>query len=287
MILSAIMPARSEAWVLGLSARAALVWNDNLILLDHASSDETPRIAAQLADEYPGRVYILTEPLTQWDEMDHRQRLLDFARGIGSTHVSVPDADEILCGDMLPKIRTHIERLQPGHFVSAKMRNLYNGINEFRSDDSPFGSRAGTMLAFADAPNLRWKARGGYQHHQRSPLGSLQGPMLPGGGIMHLQFADWRRLVQKHRWYRVSERLKYPDKPVADIERMYSLALDTTGMELSAAPSAWWEPYLHLLQYLDLTAVPWQERAVEEAIAAHGREHFAGLNISEPSCHPV
>ncbi len=182
MNLTAIMPARSEAWIIGLSARVALLWCDNLVVLDHASEDDTQLIVNQIASEHPGRVFVMSEPLAQWDEMDHRQRLLDFARGIGSTHVAPVDADEVLAGDMLPKIRTQIERLPPGQFCSAKMRNLHNGIGEFRSDNSPFGSMAGTMLAFADAPQLRWQALGGVS----AP------PALPDGLPSRPDAAGWR-----------------------------------------------------------------------------------------------
>ncbi len=75
------------------------------------------------------------------------------------------------------------------------------------------------------------------------------------------------------------ERLKYPNKSVAEIDRTYSLALNTTGIELTAAPTAWWEPYLNLLQHLNLTEEPWQERAAVAAIAETGADRFNGLDL--------
>jgi hypothetical protein len=280
MMLTAIMPARNESWVLGLSARAALMYCDNLVILDHASEDETVAIVAALMEENPGRIHLISEPDPAWNEMNHRQRLLEYARGLGATHIAPVDADEILAGDMLPTIRDHIQALKPGHFLSTKMRNLHRSIGEYRSDDSPFGSMAGTMLAFADSPHLSWAPKNGYQHHQRSPIGSKQGPMLPGSGIMHLQFASWRRLVAKHKAYRIREKLSYPEKSTAQIEEMYSLATDESGLELAPVPAPWWLPYEGLMCHLDLDQVPWQEAYVEDQIDRHGLARFNGLKVA-------
>ena len=41
MKLICLMPARNEDWIIGLSARAALMWCDELIVMDHASTDRT------------------------------------------------------------------------------------------------------------------------------------------------------------------------------------------------------------------------------------------------------
>lgn len=282
MKLTAMMACRNEAWDVGLTLRAALKWNDSAVVLLHACTDETEQIVAQIETENPGRILVITESDPTWKEMTHRQTMLDAARMMGATHATVADADEILCGDLLPTIRGHIERLQPRQFLGIPMKNLHRSIAQYRADDSPFGSRAGTMLAFADAPALGWAARNGYDHHSRAPHGIERPPVMLAteGGLMHLQFASWRRLVAKHRGYRILERLKYPSKPVAEIERMYSLATNETGLKLKPVPASWWQPYEHLMGYLDLDRDPWQEEYVAEMIDQHGLVHFAGLNIA-------
>ena len=279
MNLTAIMPARNEAWVLGLSARAALTWCDSIVILDHASEDETIAIVCGLMDEFRGRVSFLGEPSPVWNEMNHRQRLLDFARELGATHIAPVDADEVLAGDMLADIRGHIEALRPGQFLSCKMRNLHRSIDCYRSDNSPFGSMAGTMLAFADSPGMAWAARNGYQHHQRSPHGSHQGPCIEGGGIMHLQFASWDRLTAKQSWYQCMERIKYPSKPRQELARAYGRSMDETGLETSEVPAAWWQPYEAYMQHLNINVEPWHRAEINRMFAEHGAEYFSGLNL--------
>jgi glycosyltransferase involved in cell wall biosynthesis len=51
MKIVTIMPVRNEAWCLGLTARAALMWCDELVILDHASTDRTAEIASEIAGE--------------------------------------------------------------------------------------------------------------------------------------------------------------------------------------------------------------------------------------------
>jgi glycosyltransferase involved in cell wall biosynthesis len=280
MNLVAIMPARNEDWVIGLSARAVLHWCDSLVILDHASDDRTREIAMQISDEHPGRVSVLIENDANWAEMHQRQRLLEFARGLGATHVAPVDADEVLAGDMLPTIRGEISRLQPGQFLGLPMRNLHRSIHQYRSDVSDFGSRAGSMLAFADANGLTWEPRNGYDHHQRSPLGARNGGMLRHtSGIMHLQFASWRRLIAKHARYKVMERCKYPAKSVQSIDQLYSHAPNERGLQVTAVPGSWWAPYADYMQYLDLDREPWHEAEVRRVVADRGAEYFEGLNL--------
>lgn len=279
MHLTAIMPCRNESWILGLSARAALMYCDSIVIGNHASTDDTAAIIDALYREFPGRVHFIEFAGPEWREMDHRQSLLDFVRALGATHIAPIDADEVLCGDMLPTIREDIEKLTPGQFCGIKMRNLHRSIAEYRSDNSPFGSQAGTMLAFADGAGLCWAAKNGYQHHSRSPQGSRMGGMVKGSGLMHLQFANWRRLIAKHALYKAMERTKYPQKPVAEIERTYNLAPNETGLELTAVPASWWMPYEHFMGYLNLDREPWQEAETRRLVAAYGQDYFAGLSL--------
>lgn len=103
---------------------------------------------------------------------------------------------------------------------------------------------------------------------------------------MHLWGADERRLRAKHAWYRITERLRWPTRPVSQIERRYSLATagdpphdPASRWEYRSVPDTWWEPYADLMHHLNITAVPWQEEAIANAIAEHGREHFNGLDL--------
>src|SRR5262245_23758182 len=101
MRLVATLCARNEDWVLGMSARAALMWCDHVVLFNHASTDDPGEVAAQVVAEYPERVTYLSDDDPTWKEMAHRQRMLDAARAAGATHIAIVDADEVLSGNLL------------------------------------------------------------------------------------------------------------------------------------------------------------------------------------------
>lgn len=280
MKLVGIMPARNEDWILGASLRAALLWCDEMVVLDHASTDGTRAIINKVAAEHLHRVGLAEVHEPRWSEMAHRQTLLEMARMRGATHVAIIDADEILTGNLLPIIRSKIAALQPGELLQVGMLAMWRSLDHYRVGDSIWANRHDLTLAFADASGLNWNANAGYDHHHREPHGSKRlPPLLLDGGVMHMQWASWRRLVVKHCAYKMSERLKYPDKSVAEIDRMYSLALDERGLELERVPEDFWDAYADLRKYIDLYAEPWQERQCREWMAQHGAELFNGLDL--------
>ncbi len=275
------MAVRNESWVIGASARIALKWLDRLVVLNHASTDESGDIIEAIAAEHPGRVTIIAENDPTWREMTHRQRMLQEARKLKATHVAVCDADEVLTGNLLGSIRDNIAQLPPGSTITVGMPCMWRSVDRYRTDGKLWANRFDLTLAFADAPSLSWAAANGYDHHQRDPKGSRPG--LRGyrmdGGVMHLQWSSWRRLVAKHALYKIMERLKYPQKAVPVIDSMYSLALDESGLELKDAPAHWWKPYEDLRKHVDLKARPWQETEAQRLWKHHGAAAFAGLNL--------
>jgi hypothetical protein len=279
--LIGLMPARNEAWVIGLSARAALRWCDELILLLHACSDDTAAIVDQISAEHPGRVHVLIEPDPDWAEMAHRQRLLTAARGRSATHLALVDADEVLTGNLLTVIREWIEPLTQGAHIQVGMRCMWRSLDWYRSGVSVWSNRWDLALAFSDHPSLKWEKVNGYDHHHRQPFGSVLAKRAYAldGGVMHLQFANWRRLRAKHARYKMMERVKYPGKSIAAIERLYNQALDETRLQTMAAPASHWEPYADLMGHIDLDAEPWQESECRRLMREHGPETFAGLNL--------
>ena len=58
MKVVALMPVRNEAWVLGFSARVALMWCDEIVFASHWPEDRSHDIMNELAADYPGRVTI-------------------------------------------------------------------------------------------------------------------------------------------------------------------------------------------------------------------------------------
>ncbi len=122
------MAARSEDWVIGLSARVALKWCDAIVILNHASADNTADIIEGITFDHPGRVTVLEELNPKWDEMKHRQWMLETARAEGATHIAIVDADEIITGNILHRIPLGIKMLSPGQVRQRPLYNRRHGI---------------------------------------------------------------------------------------------------------------------------------------------------------------
>ena len=302
MNLTALMPVRNEAWVLGYSARVALRWVDNLVILLHACIDGSERIATDLAKEFHPRVTLLHVDGEKWDEMAHRQMMLVAARDLKATHIAIVDADEVLTANLLDGgMREPTEgarglpgfeggfcsRTPQGSILQLPGYNLRNGLDRYHSNG--IWSCRWFSLAFADNPRLHWRSD---TFHHREPFiagsAELLRPYRPirhgAGGIMHLWGSNERRLRAKHRAYKITEALRWPNKDRAEIERMYSWAEKGTGPHdcpavwtFDKVPGSWRYPDLE--GYLDLDAVPWQEAWCDRMISEHGRERFAGLSV--------
>lgn len=290
MKIVATMPARNEDWILGLSMRAALMWCDQLVINIHASTDNTKKIAYQIAREYGDlgpdpRVTVMVDENPVWEEMRHRQNLLTVARLEDASHIVLVDADEVLTGNLIPVIRDHIEKLPTDGLLQLPWLCLRDSINRFHASGS--WAQQFISMAFLDSPHLYWKAQDdGYDLHHRHPMGRYLDPVKPyslqQGGLMHLQFVSQRRLKAKQALYKINEVLRWPNRePVETVDRRYNLAVYGEGhvMEFANCPSEWWDPYEHLMEHLNPGAEPWQESECRRLVQLHGADRFKGLDL--------
>jgi hypothetical protein len=292
MKLINILPVHNEAWVLELCLRSLLRWTDAVVVLLHACTDSSGKIVERIASE-TGRISILREDNQTWQEMSHRQRMLTEARRMGATHVSLFDCDEILTGNLLPDIRLHIDRLPPCGVLELPGYNLRHGIERYHAN-GVWGNRW-FAAAFADDRRLGWS---GDRFHHREPMGPARKVRyIPQGqgGIMHLWGASERRLIAKHRLYKIRERILWPSKSVTEIDAMYSLAIHgqpgTNAMLgqfgtpenwiYAPVPESWWSPYCDVLPSLDLDAAPAADAECDALLKEHGAERFAGMDLFE------
>lgn len=289
MKLIGLMPVRNEDWCLGLTARAALMWVDELVIGLHACTDRSETILYDIQlNEAKERLNYVDLPGDQWTEMSHRQMLLEAAREGGATHIAMIDADEILTGNLIGasilSLHNQIEHCGASHIFQIPLYNLRHGIQQYHSNGL-WGNRV-VSVAFADDPALHWA---GDRFHHREPMGKrLTGftPINQGdGGVMHLWGSSVDRCRAKHRLYRITERIRWPDKDVRDIERTYSqwekggLREDASRWTFKEVPVAWWSPYEHLMKHLDIDRPNWQDAECERLIAQHGRDYFRGLSV--------
>jgi len=285
MNIVGIMPIRSEAWIIRCTIPAALQWMDSLVVLNHASVDETPQVLESLVEQYPGRLHVLRESESRiWREMLHRQRLLLYARGLRATHVCTIDADEVLSANLVPKIRQIIGKLPHGVVMQLFWAHLWRGLDKVRVDGK--WSKQWASMAFVDQPKFHWRARDGYDHHHRHPFGvgpdDYHRPIAKSdGALLHLQHAVWPRLLAKQAWYKMMEIVRWPGRePVERVDRKYSATVDETGIQLQPIPPEWYQGYGGLWAKVDTRFKGcWQSDECRRLVNLYGRGKFQGLDL--------
>ena len=280
MKLVGILPARNEDWILGFSVRSDLMWMDELIVMNHSSTDRTAEILTKIQAEWGDHLTVINQPNPAWMQYEYRQEMLGLARERGATHVAFLDADEVLTGNLLPTIRGLVGDLAPGQCLTLPVPCMWRSILRYRVGEFRYAHDKLTV-AFADHPEVHWMVKDGYQHDQRQPYGLAGYVHAPvEGGVMHFQWADWRRATAKHALYQMNHMLRWPERQTAqEIAELHAGVIDETGLELAHAPAPWFKPYFPLLPYLKTGGVPWQETECRRLWKLHGPEKFAGLNL--------
>jgi hypothetical protein len=285
MKLVGLMMVRNEAWVLGLTLRAAMMWCDTVYVLDHGSTDGTTEIIEECRREYGSdRLQSIRHESEHWDEMDVRHRMLESVRKLGATHIAIIDADEALTGNLLGSVRMLFDTHARGEIITLPMVSTYHSIAR-RRVDGVWGERGGITLGFVDQPKLAWKpADDGYQYHARAPHGSIRPELsrrdLSFGGVFHLQFVSLTRLRAKAVWYKMMEMVRYPGRKSArELNAMYDWTLDEGDLRCTTIPNEWWAPYAAHLGRLDVSSEPWHTREAKRLLEAHGASRFSGLNL--------
>lgn len=281
MKIIGLMLCRNSDWILGLSARAALMWCDGLVFCMHSCTDETRKIVAEVHRENRCKVAFRSCWNDQWNEMQMRQDMLEIGRGMAAecknpTHFALIDDDEVLSGNLLPNIRDMVEETPKGSVLMLPWLQVVNAVNEpaeWGVMTSGHWGRSPVSVAFPDLPELHWAAQaGGYDHHHRHPMGRPFAGHYPilnrDAGLMHFQFASRRRLLAKQFWYQLQERLRWPSRPVDQIAATYSFTVaESAAAKVATVPAEWFEPYEHLMQHLHLDREPWQEAECKRLLA--------------------
>jgi hypothetical protein len=285
MKIIAMMLARDEAWCIGLSARVALQWCDELIVLDHQSGDETPRILEQVAREHPGRVHVVREEHAPFNEADFRQRLLEQARSRGMTHGAIIDADELLTANLVTVARQLVAGVGELQYPMIPMRSPVGSMDEHRTDEAFREKWIGVW--FKDHPSLCYTSQSdGYHYHQRHPRGvaitHYRCEKFGGGGGWHLQSISRRRLEVKSAFYKVLERVHFPGKhSIEQLNAMYDWTLAQRPIA-EPTPAHWIDGYRELIErHLDADGPVWQLERLRELLAKHPRSLFEGLELHQ------
>jgi hypothetical protein len=286
MKLIGLMPCRNEAWCIGLTLRAALMWCDEMVVLMHECDDDSQDIIcdaiSESGDEAGDERITLIYEDGPWDKMRHRQRMLSVARARGATHIAMIDADEILTGDRLRGARIYAA-VPPEMLLVLPLYNLRGGLGWYHAN-GPWGNCT-VSVVFEDRPELGWADLLDSREPQGATLESVQPIALSTGGVMHLRCANLDRCRAKHRLYKIMERIRCPERDVREIEQKYkmwergAIHEDPSTWTYKQVPPEWLEPYWHLMQYLDIDAPNWQDAECDRLIAEYGRDYFTGLSV--------
>jgi hypothetical protein len=272
----ALMVLRNESWVIGASLRACLKWADAAAILLDRCTDSTVDIVREIAKETDREILVSeTDDAEHWDEMHHRQRNLEDARGMGGTHFAIVDADEILTHNNLGNVRGWFAGLAPGEVLDVPMIAPWKSLDVY----SPH-TRGVITLGFRDMPGMGWAPRGEeqYHHHNRPPHGmTARRSVECEGGVFHLQWAAWNRMIGKHRHYMMSELVRWSYKP-SELNEKYHWAMKPPhGQDLAAVPAEWWGNYAK--GKINLNAPVWYDREVRRMMREYGAGTFAGLDL--------
>jgi hypothetical protein len=280
-----LMTARNEDWILGLTLRGAMLIVDEMIVHDHSSTDRTQDIIDEVSHEYPGRVRCLRGDHAVWHEASIREHLLEEGRKVGATHFWVVDADELLTGNLLLRIRPMLASLEAGDFLDLPWFAIWRSLDLRRQDNSYWcGNR--TAFGFRDHPAIHYRARTstpGYDIHVREPA-------LPGtrrvfcstdaeGGVMHFATAGWARLVAKSAWYKMMETVRFAHRTPEKLNAIYDRNLTEDGLITEPIELGWWTPYIQWRGHVHAETPSWYDLECQRMWKEYGPAKFAGLEL--------
>lgn len=275
------MTAHNEGWVIGLTARAALTWCDELIVIDHCSEDNTQAVLEDVIDN----ATVLQEHITILQEKDPAfrplrmyERLVVAARGMGATHLAILDADELVSSNLIGDIRSHVSNLP--HYATFEIPWVpVRGGLHWR-DKGP-RSQLKTGFVFSLAGDVHYEQVAGNEcclHRSRLPL-NIKQLMQPDtdGGLMHLQYVDERRLRAKQVRWKMMEMLRWPGRRTASwLNDYYDCSVHLRGGTVPI-PVEWWSRFTQWEHLVELGTESWAEKEVKK-LWAEDSSRFRGLN---------
>lgn len=277
--LLAAVPVKNEASMLPTTLGTLQEVVDVIIVADQQSTDATAEICAR----FP-KVVRIENSSPNLDDGNHYQLLLDAARSYeGDNIILALDADEILTGSALDQdiIGRLCDTLQPGSSAELPYFNLWKSVSSYRADGPKWG-QIWWHCVYRD--DRQGKVDDGRMHRNRVPPSSRANVVrLEEPKIMHFAYVFWDRVMAKHRWYRMLERIYFPAKDVLTINATYIQHVkDQQSAQVEAVPEAWIAPWqargVPLPQAPD-EQISWHEIECLKLFQAYGLDHFAGLDI--------
>ena len=271
-----LTPVKNEEWILDRFLQCASLWADHIIIADQQSTDASRDIARSF-----DKVHLIENPSEEFNEPERQKLLVNAARDLVSEQrlLIAIDADEILTAKTLSSREWgRLEGVPPGTVIEfPKIELLHSPKKYFRHSAQDSGTWF--PLGYMDDGT---EYTGPKIHSNSVPIPEGAPRLrLNEVGILHYHFCDWSRMESKHRWYRCYERLEFPEKSSAEINRQYSW-MDRQSFDIRSSPEEWLSGYEE--RGIDMTSIPtsetfWWDWEILRMFAGHGVETFKGLDI--------
>ena len=291
-----LVPVRNEEARIGFCLHALALVADAVIVLDDNSDDRTVEVVQGLAAACKV-AQIITKDAQGWfrNETGDRNLLLQAGRAHGGTHFIVLDADEAFTGNLVDsgELRAQILDLRVGQSLALHWIQLWKSIHYYRADrlfdgqGRQHGILGSACMACIFHDDGVAEYEGDFIHTRRIPEALSWNSLMIKDlevGLMHFQFVNWPNFILKQAWYKSFERVRLPDKPVGEINVLYSGSLDTIGERATAVNPSWFARYeewmdARWLEAVSLTVDRWRLPMFDAWVAAHGAHHFGSVGV--------
>ncbi len=264
-----LTPVKNEEWILKNVLSANSTWADRIIVADQCSTDQSRRISKSF-----DKVTVIENSSQEFNEPERQRLLIDAARLLPAPRVLVAiDADEILSSNLTDSLQWK-EALEqrPGTVIEFPRVELWETTEKyFHIGYHPYG--------YIDDG---WAFEGNKIHSDRVPVPDKAPRFrLEDVVILHFQFCNIPRMKSKHRWYRCYERIQYPRKSTASINKRYSWMYSSNKV-FKPTKQEWFEMYhemeIDFNQYFDCENY-WWDWEVLRMFKIYGTRVFRKLDI--------
>lgn len=266
-----LTPVKNESWILENFLLATSLWADHIIIADQFSDDDSREIAKKF-----DKVILIKNPSVTFNEPERQKLLIEAARKIEGPRLLITlDADEFLTANFHDSDEWNfIMHAPPGSVIRFRWINLKPDLARYWTPDTyyPWG--------FMDDGS---EHSGSIIHSTRIPMPSDHIMIdLKEIKVLHYQYADWERMVSKHRWYQCWEVLNRPKRTAFQTYWQYHHMYEVSDAELLEVKEEWFDYYLAnniAIKDIKKEEIYWWDRAVLEYFQHYGTRAFKKLDI--------
>ncbi len=266
-----LIPTRNNAGLIERCLQSASLWADYIIVCDQMSTDSTREIASQFS-----KVILIDNNSVEYNESVRQKLLINEARKIDGQRILITlDADEIFTPNVLASFEWQkILTAKPGTILKFQWANFAPDLKTmWLGYHFPWG--------YIDD---------GYEHTEAKVIHSGRIPLpenhdvieLNEIKVIHFQFADWEKMLSKHRYYQCLEKINFPLKSSLEIFRQYHHMFAIPQDKIIPIPNKWISDYNdHEIDILNINKEEfnWFEEQVVDFIDKYGASKFKKLRI--------